>query len=183
MALSERKHIGRAGIAGAPAGAAAVVAAAAAIVAPGAEAGGGGERSTETFEGTCQFSGTVRQHPPLTNTPRPGRAWAVATGTCNGVRAAYFAHAQGTTSCGAGTATGAGFLRIRGARIDFRFSEVRGPGAAAIRLEGARGGGAAGTARVHESEDPVRIAEACGGQGLRQVRIRIDLATTPAIAG
>jgi hypothetical protein len=160
----------------------AAAAAAAAIAAPGAEAGGG-ERSADTFEGTCEFSGTLRQHPPLTGTPQPGSASVAASGTCNGVRAAYFAQAAGTTSCGGGTATGAGFLTIRGHRIDFRFSEVRGPGGAAVRLEGAGGGSAAGTARVDEREDPVRIAQACSGSGLRQVHVRIELATTPAIAG
>jgi tRNA G26 N,N-dimethylase Trm1 len=36
---------------------------------------------------------------------------------------------------------------------------------------------------VSDDEDPVRIAEACSGTGLRQVRIQIDIATAPAIAG
>lgn len=60
---------------------------------------------------------------------------------------------------------------------------MRGPGAGAIRLEGSHGGAAAGAARVSDDEDPVRIAEACSGAGLRQVRIQIDIATAPAIAG
>jgi hypothetical protein len=153
--------------------------------------------STETFAGTCEFTGTLRQNPPLTNTPRPGRATAIAIGRCSGTltdskgrtrqlddaRAAYAAQAEGTTSCAGGTAEGAGFILLRGERIEFRFSEVRGPGAGAIRLDGARGGSAAGTARVREDEDPVRIAQECSGSGLRQVGIRIDLATTPAISG
>jgi hypothetical protein len=161
-------------------------------------AGDDGRRtSAETFQGTCQFSGTLRQDPPLTNTPGPSRAAALAAGSCSGAltdskgrarqldgaRAGYFAHAEGTTSCAGGTAAGGGVLRIRGERIHFRFSEARGPGAAAIRLEGARGGSATGAARVSEDEDPARIAQACSGSGLRQVRIRIDLATTPAISG
>ena len=153
--------------------------------------------SAETFQGTCQFSGVLRQDPPLTNTPQPGRAAALAAGTCSGsltgskgrtrqldgAHAGYFARAEGTSSCAGGTAAGAGFLRIRGERIDFHFSEARGPGAAAIRLEGARGGSATGAARVSDDEDPVRIAQECSGSGLRQVRIQIDLATTPAISG
>jgi hypothetical protein len=153
--------------------------------------------STETFEGTCEFSGTLRQNPPLTNTLQPGRAWAVATGRCtgtltdsrgrvrqlDGARAGYSAQAEGTTSCGGGTAEGAGFILLRGERIGFRFSEVRGPGEGLIRLDGERGGSAAGTARVSEDEDPVRIAQECSGSGLRQVGIRIDLATTPSISG
>ena len=170
---------------------------AAGIAAPSAAAGGDGHRADESFEGTCQFSGTLRQEPPLTNAPQAGRASAIATGACtgtltdskgrvrelDGARAGYFARAAGTSSCAGGTAAGAGFLRIRGERIDFRFSEVRGPGAGAIRLEGVHGGAAAGVARVSDDEDPVRIAEACSGAGLRQVRIQIDLATAPAIAG
>jgi hypothetical protein len=170
---------------------------AAGIAAPSAAAGGDGQRAGESFEGTCQFSGTLRQDPPLTNLPQAGQASAIATGVCtgtltdskgrvrelDGARAGYFAKASGTSSCAGGTAAGAGFLRIRGVRIDFRFSEVRGPGAGAIRLEGARGGGATGAARVSDDEDPVRIAEACSGTGLRQVRIEIDIATAPAIAG
>jgi hypothetical protein len=170
---------------------------AAGIAAPSAAAGDKGHRAAESFEGTCQFSGTLRQEPPLTNTPQAGRASATATGTCtgtltdskgrarelDGARAGYFARAAGTSSCAGGTAAGAGFLWIRGERIDFRFSEVRGPGAGAIRLEGARGGGAGGVARVSDDEDPVRIVEACNGAGLRQVGIQIDIATTPTIAG
>ena len=63
------------------------------------------------------------------------------------------------------------------------FTEVRGPGAAAIRLEGADGGSATGEARASENEDPVAIAEKCSGDGLRGVRIHIDLTTTPSISG
>jgi hypothetical protein len=193
MALSMRRRSGPA----LPAGIAGALAAAAAIVAPGAAAGGDGRRSAETFQGTCEFSGILRQDPPLTNTPGPGRAVALAAGTCSGTltgskgkarqldgaRAGYAAGAEGTSSCAGGTAAGAGVLRIGNARIHFRFSEARGPGVGAIRLDGARGGSATGAARVSEDEDPVRIAEECGGSGLRQVRIEIDLATTPAISG
>jgi hypothetical protein len=144
---------------------------------------GGHEAGAETFEGTCQFSGILRQEPPLTNTPQAGSATARARGLCSGERASYFAQAGGTLSCTGGTATGSGFIRLRGERIRFRFSEVRGPGAGAIRLEGASGGSAAGEARVSEEEDPLRIAEKCGGKGLRSVRIHIDIATTPSISG
>jgi hypothetical protein len=154
------------------------------VLALAAMAGDDAQRkSADTFQGTCQFSGILRQDPPLKNTPGLGRAAAFAAGTCSGARASYFAQAEGTTSCAGGTAAGAGVIRIRGDRIAFRFSEVRGPGAGAIRLEGARGGSAIGAARVSEDEDPARIAEECGGSGLRQVRIEIDLTTTPAISG
>jgi hypothetical protein len=147
----------------------------------GGEAGQGG--GADTFQGTCQFSGKLRQRPPLTNTPQAGSATARARGLCAGASARYFARAAGTLSCGGGSAAGKGFIQLRGERIRFTFSEVRGPGAAAIRLEGADGGSATGEARASEDEDPVEIAERCGAEGLRSVRIHIDLATTPSISG
>jgi hypothetical protein len=36
---------------------------------------------------------------------------------------------------------------------------------------------------VSADEDPVAIAQACSGDGLRRVRIEIDVATTPALTG
>lgn len=97
--------------------------------------------------------------------------------------ARYFARAQGEISCGGGTAEGKGFLRVGGRKVRFLFSEVRGPGAAAVRLEGRAGGSAAGEARVSDEEDPREIAQKCSGPGLDSVRIDIDIATTPAISG
>jgi hypothetical protein len=152
---------------------------------------------TETFVGTCQFAGTLRQDPPLTIADRPGEASATARGTCTGTltdadgdirqldaeRASYFASARGTMSCGGGSAAGSGYLQIRGERLRFRFSETRGPGFGVIRLEGADGGSAAGEARASEDEDPGEIALKCMGEGLRRVGIRIDIATTPALSG
>jgi hypothetical protein len=156
------------------------------------------ERGEEnTFEGSCQFSGELRQRPPLTNTPQPGEGVARAYGTCSGTltdddgdaqrlesdRARYFASAQGTLSCAGGSAAGSGFIQVSEARLHFGFSEVRGPGAAAIRLDGASGGSAAGEARVSDEEHPLEIAEKCSAQGLRRVQIDLDIATTPAITG
>jgi hypothetical protein len=152
-------------------------------LAPLAPAGDRQAAHEETFQGTCQFSGKLRQKPPLTNLPAAGKAVARAQGRCNGVRARYVARARGTISCGGGSATGTGFIRLPDGRIRFRFSEVRGPGTAAVRLEGEGGGSATGEARVSEDEDPARIAAKCGGDGLRRVRIDIDLATTPSISG
>jgi hypothetical protein len=167
-----------------------------ALGAPAAE-GDRGHGKASTFEGTCEFSGVLRQSPPLTNVPQPGRATAGALGTCTGTltdergrvsqltaaRSSYFASARGTLSCGGGTAAGSGFMRVGRETIRFRFSEVRGPGAAAIRLDGEAGGSAAGAATVSEDEDPVEIAEKCSGEGLRQARIDIAIGTTPAISG
>jgi hypothetical protein len=151
----------------------------------------------ETFQGTCQFSGVLRQQPPLTNLPQPGTATARAAGTCSGtltrangrVReldaspSRYVARAQGDISCGGGTAEGSGYIRVGGAKLRFLFSEVRGPGAAAVRLEGRDGGSAAGEARVSDDADPLEIAQKCAGQGLDSVPIDIDIATSPALSG
>jgi hypothetical protein len=154
-------------------------------------------RRPVTFSGTCTLSGTVVQDPPMTAVPAPGHAVATATGACSGTLtdrrgrehtldnapARYVARATGVVGCGGGTATGAGALRIRGRRIRFGFEEVRGPGVAAIRLTGARGGSASGEAAASTSEDPAAIAQACAGAGVSSVRIDANLATTPSISG
>jgi hypothetical protein len=156
-----------------------------------------GHARPASFDGTCQFSGLLRQNPGATNLPQPGEATARAIGTCSGMltgarghereldmaSARYFARARGTVSCGGGSATGSGFIRIGRERIDFAFSEIRGPGAAAIRLEGAAGGSAAGEATVSTEEDPVAIVQKCSGEGLTEARIDIGIATTPVISG
>ena len=162
----------------------------AASAAPAAE-----RHRADSFEGTCQFSGILRQQPPVTNLPHPGTATARAIGTCSGTLtrangreldaspSRYVARAQGDISCAGGTAEGRGYIRVGGAKVRFLFSEVRGPGAAAVRLEGRGGGSTAGEARVSADEDPVEIAQKCSGQGLDMVRIDIDIATTPALSG
>jgi hypothetical protein len=166
----------------------ALVTAAVAFPAPTAPAGN--DEGSSTFEGTCDFAGALRQDPPLTNAPAEGEARARANGPCfgtwtdadgdvhelDGDVVKYFAHAQGTLSCAGGSAAGSGFLRFRGDRLAFSFSEVRGPGVAAISLKGNDGGSAGGAATVSEEEDPAEIAEKCGGEGVRKVRIRIHLA-------
>ena len=158
-------------------------------------AAGGGR--TETFEGTCHMAGSLRQNPPITNTPQEGRAAARVRGTCSGTltdargrthelsdaRARYAARAGGTVSCGGGTAEGQGYLQIAGRRIRFLFSEVRGPGVAAVSLQGRAGGSATGTAHVAAGENPAEIAQKCSGSGLRTAHIELDLATTPEISG
>jgi hypothetical protein len=154
-------------------------------------------RRAVSFQGSCSLSGTVFQDPPITTVPAPGSAVARAAGTCSGTltdrrgrshqldaaRATYAASASGTVGCSGGTATGRGKLRLAGRTLRFRFSEARGPGVAAIRLEGRRSGSAAGQAVASASADPVAIALACAGPGLASVPIDITLATTPAIAG
>jgi hypothetical protein len=162
-----------------------------------ASAVAGNRHGPITFEGTCELSGLLRQDPPITNVPQPGSATARAAGTCSGTltgsrgvvrgldsaRSRYFARASGNVSCGGGSAAGSGVLRIADRRIAFEFSEVRGPGTAAVELKGRTGGSATGTANVSPDEDPVEIAQKCGGEGLSSAHIDIKLATTPAISG
>ena len=150
-----------------------------------------------TFEGTCEMSGLLSQSPPITNLPQPGSASARAGGTCTGTLTGargqvreldtapsrYFAGATGDMSCGGGSAEGSGVLRIAGREIRFAFSEVRGPGVAAVSLEGRAGGSATGAAHVSRDEDPADIAAKCSGEGLRSAHIDLHLATTPAISG
>jgi hypothetical protein len=156
-----------------------------------------GGHGPTTFEGTCRLSGTLHQRPALTSTPQEGRAAARARGTCSGTLtdrrgrthelndapARYAARAGGTMSCGGGTAEGRGYLQIGKRRIRFLFSEVRGPGVAAVSLRGRRGGSATGDGHVASDEDPVAIAQKCAGPGLRSAHLDIDLAATPAISG
>jgi hypothetical protein len=118
--------------------------------------------------GTC--SGTL--------TDRRGRRHQL-----DAVRSKYVARATGTLGCGGGTASGRGVLTVRGRRIRFGFEEVRGPGGAAIRLTGARGGSATGEAHASPSEDPPAIAQACSAPGLRGVALDANIATTPSISG
>ena len=150
-----------------------------------------------TFKGTCELSGLLRQSPPITDVPQPGSATARARGTCSGtltgagghvreVVAAgsrYVACACGTVGCGAGSAQGSGVLIIAGRKIRFAFSELRGPGTAAVQLKGRAGGSATGSANVSPDEDPVAIAQKCSGEGLSSAHIDINLATTPDISG
>ena len=157
----------------------------------------GNKHGPITFEGSCELSGVLTQSPPITNLPQPGDATARAEGTCTGTltgsrgvvreldaaRSRYFARASGSMSCGGGSAEGSGVLRIAGRRIRFAFSEVRGPGVAAVTLEGRAGGSATGAAHISQDEDPADIAAKCGGDGLRSAHIDINLQTTPAISG
>ena len=150
-----------------------------------------------TFEGNCELSGVLRQSPPLTNLPQDGSATARAQGTCSGTLTGarghvrelegapsrYFARASGSMSCGGGSSDGTGVLRIAGRKIRFSFSEVRGPGVAAVSLQGHASGSASGAAHVGQDADPADIAAKCSGAGLDSAHIDINLATTPSISG
>ena len=175
----------------------AALASAAGLVLAAPAAGTADDRDSATFSGSCELSGVVLFHPPLTNDPAPVRQFARATGTCSGTlvddegdvrvltadRATYRARARGVGSCGAGSTQGEGVLRVGGEKIHFRFFETRATAVAAIRLEGRDGGSATGEAHASEEEDPVEIAERCAGKGVHRAHADISFATTPAISG
>jgi hypothetical protein len=67
--------------------------------------------------------------------------------------------------------------------LRFALSETRAGGTAELSLTGARGGSATGVANINTKANPVQIIEACGGPGLREAPVDINLRTTPAISG
>jgi hypothetical protein len=169
----------------------------ASLVTDGPLVSGGRKRRASSFRGTCELSGSVAFHPPLTNDLGTVRQRARARGACTGkftdrrgrkhalrdAPAAFSETSRGTGSCNAGTATGRGVLRLRYGRIHFAFSETRASGAATGSATGAGSGSAHGVAAVSRSEDPAAIAQRCAGSGLKRVRVDIHLATTPRISG
>jgi hypothetical protein len=166
------------------------------ILAASAPAAQGHDHGKNTFEGACQFSGSVRFDPPLTAAQQSGSGLAKASGPCTGTFSdargrvhrleddlvRYVASNQGSTSCGLAVAEGSGYLRYRRWKLRFHLTETRITGGAHLRLDGDAGGFALGNARVDEREDPREIAEKCMGSGLRKARVDIDLAS-PGISG
>lgn len=151
--------------------------------------------STETFAGSCSFSGTVTFDPPLTNSTQSITQVADLVGTCTGTfmkaggkprqlenaRAVYHATSTGQASCGQGMARGAGYLEIRNRKLRFSFSENRVAAASSITLDGERGGSFDGVA--HSNGDPVTITMKCNGAGLRRATVDLQGQTSSAISG
>jgi hypothetical protein len=167
------------------------------LLAMGAASAEAEGRKANTFAGSCEFAGSVTFAPPLTNSPQPARGSARAIGTCDGTfkdrrgrthqleesRVTYVAANRGEMmSCGGGTAEGGGYLRYRRSKLRFALTETRGPGAAALLLDGTSGGKATGEAAVSAEEDPLEIAQKCEGPGLDAARITIEL-QSPGISG
>lgn len=156
-----------------------------------------GSRRSATFEGSCQLLGRTVHDPPLTNSSRPTRAIARGRGRCSGTftdargrehrledeRVKDLTKTRGDLSCAGGRVTGRGYLAIRGHRLRFAFSELRGPGATVLGFEGHDGGSATGEARISDKEDPAELLRRCAGNGLRSVHIDFSLTTTPEISG
>ena len=154
---------------------------------------------TESFEGVCEMSGTVRHQPPLTGVPAPTEVRGSFSGTCSGTftdregrtrqldaaPADYVVRdAGGALSCLGGTATGTGSLLFgRGRRSSspspsaaprpaWRSSRSRGPAAGSATVFGT----------VSPSEDLVELNERCNGSGVRALRGDARI-VSPGISG
>jgi hypothetical protein len=132
-----------------------------------------------TFDGNCDFSGTVTFSPPMTTTPQPVAQSADATGTCNGAPARYVAHSSGdAVSCALGIASGSGRLILRSGVIRFTMTEYRGGATPLIELRGRNGGEAWMAVTPSQSSDPVAAVQACNGAGLDHFDLDAHLQTT-----
>ena len=145
-----------------------------------------GVPGTESFEGVCEMSGTIRHQPLLTQVAAPTAVRGSFSGTCSGTftdrdgqtqqldgaPAGYEVRdASGALSCLGGTATGTGSLLLGGGQIEFSLTERRpAPGVAVVTLEGTGGGSATVFGTMSPGEDLMELNERCAGSGLRLVR-------------
>jgi hypothetical protein len=152
----------------------------------------------ERFNGSCQFSGTVKFTPPMTTQPQPVVQHASAPGTCSGTfidrygrshqldgsAATYRAQSSGdSVSCAFGVASGAGVLVFRSGRIAFVMNEYRGGATPLIRLTGTDGGDAWMPVTPSQGSDPLAAVQACNGGGLDQFDLDAHMQTMGAISG
>jgi hypothetical protein len=172
----------------------AICAAGAGLITTGAT---GAAPRAASFDGSCDFSGTVVFTPAMTNDVQPTAQHAVAPGTCtgafvdrrgrshslDGARARYAASSSGElVSCGGGIAHGIGTLSFRFGKIRFSMIERRAAALATLRLKGARSGAATLLAAPPPESGPSAVQQ-CGGSGLKKVRIDGHLETSPPLAG
>lgn len=149
-----------------------------------------------TFDGSCDFTGTVAFDPPLTNTTRPTAQRVRGSGTCSGTLvdgygvnheldespAKYVAGAAAQPqSCTSGTPKGWGELVLRWGRLGFRSEETRAGAAPVLRVYGQSGGSA--TVNGAATDDPQTLLAACAGDGIAKAHLTGHLATTPTISG
>lgn len=153
--------------------------------------------AADTFEGSCEFAGTVKFDPPLSTSPRDTQATADAEGPCtgtwttkngkkhalDGARVVYHAESDGQPSCASSDAEGSGFLRYRDHKLRFRFQELRVGAATRIRLEGRDGGAFEAAVTGTGDTDLSEIIAACAADGLRKVGVEITGTTVPTISG
>jgi hypothetical protein len=137
-----------------------------------------------SFDGSCDFSGSVVFTPPMTVAPQPVAQSADATGTCNGAPARYVAHSSGdSVSCAFGIATGSGRLILRTGSVRFTMTEYRGGATPLIQLIGKRGGEAWMAVTPSPSADPLAAVQACNGAGLEQFDLDAHLQTVGMLRG
>ena len=151
-----------------------------------------------TFDGSCDFTGTVTFRPPLTNESRPVAQHARAPGRCFGTltgrrgrrhelrnaRVRYVADTRPQeVSCLLGTPTGRGALVFRWGRLGFTMRENRAGALATLVLTGTRGGSALVAGSPPPSQDPAPLLEACAGAGIKRVTLTGHVQTTPTLSG
>jgi hypothetical protein len=151
-----------------------------------------------SFDGSCDFSGTVRFDPPMTTTPQPVAQSADAPGACSGtltdrrgrrhtLNAAptrYQASSSGdAVSCAFGVATGGGRLTFGAATIRFTMTEYRAGATPLIHLQGRRGGEAWMQVTPSQDEDPVAAVQACNAGGLSSFALDGHMQTVGALRG
>jgi hypothetical protein len=152
----------------------------------------------ESFDGICEFSGSVTFTPPMTSAPQPIAQYANAPGQCSGTftdrfgrqhqlsnaSAAYRAESSGDlVSCAFGLASGTGTLAVAGGEIAFSMNEYRGGATPIIRLTGKPGGEGWMPVTPSQSSDPAAAVQACNGAGLDHFDLDAHLQTIGAIAG
>jgi hypothetical protein len=168
---------------------AAVLIISAAVFAPAAHA--------SSFDGSCDFSGTVRFDPPMTTSPQPVAQSADAQGACTGTvvdrrgshklnaaPATYRARSSGdAVSCAFGVANGEGVLTLRRSRVRFTMTEYRGGATPLIHLQGRRSGEAWMQVTPSQDSDPVAAVEACNAGGLSSFALDAHMQTVGAMSG
>lgn len=151
-----------------------------------------------SFDGSCQFSGSVQFSPAMTNQPQPIAQSADAPGTCSGTfvdrrgrtykvygaPVTYRAESAGdAVSCAFGLASGNGTLSFRRGSIRFAMSEYRAGATPVIRLVGIAGGEAWMAVTPSQDSDPVAAVQACNGAGLESFELDAQMRTVGAISG
>jgi hypothetical protein len=155
------------------------------------------QKRAESFSGTCEMSGVIRNDPPLTQTPKETSFHGSFRGVCSGeltdrkgrtrqldgAPGSYDGWGVGELSCLGGISTGTGKLRFgRGRVIGFTLTERRGPGVAAVTIEGNAGGTGTVVGTVGRDEDLSEYNERCMGSGLELIRGDARI-TSPGISG
>lgn len=154
-----------------------------------------------TFEGSCEFEGSVKYpNPPLQFTPTVTPEFVQATGPCTGqfgdetldgdtVKLEF--ESVGPLSCAAGgTTQGSGVLKFRGQKLDFSVVETRPPGIVSnFVLTGDNGGGASMQAMADfEGDQGEVVVRKCARSaekpqtGIRLIPLRFVL-NSPGISG